>query len=382
MGILKQSQGRLLRVVQVVNVRWFNATAWYGLFLARLLRDAGHEVRVLGLGGTESFAKAEEWGLAPEHLDLNSLNPLVLARSITRMNSLARSFRPHIVNCHRGEGFALWGLLKRTGGFRLIRTRGDQRPSRASAVNTFLHTCVADAVIATSSCIAASLRNRLAVPAARIHTIYGGVDTRAFYPDPSERSALREAWNLTPEQKAIGLVGRFDTVKGQKELISAFAALAAMTDPAVSQARLVLAGFSTSSTSEESLRTQVREAGLEGRVIWPGRCATPRALMNALDLGVVASLGSETIARVALEIMACGVPLIGTSVGVMPDLLEKEALLPPGDEPAMTAMLHRFLTDLPFGPRLAAKQHSRMLALRETDFLNQTLAVYSKALSD
>ena len=38
-----------LRVIQVVNVRWFNATAWYGLFLSRLLKDAGHEVLVLGL---------------------------------------------------------------------------------------------------------------------------------------------------------------------------------------------------------------------------------------------------------------------------------------------------------------------------------------------
>ena len=53
------------RSIQVVNVRWFNATAWYGLELARLLNAAGHESRVVALADTETFAKAEEMGLRP-----------------------------------------------------------------------------------------------------------------------------------------------------------------------------------------------------------------------------------------------------------------------------------------------------------------------------
>ena len=52
------------RSIQVVNVRWFNATAWYGLELARLLNAAGHESRVVALADTETFAKAED-GIAP-----------------------------------------------------------------------------------------------------------------------------------------------------------------------------------------------------------------------------------------------------------------------------------------------------------------------------
>ena len=44
------------RSIQVVNVRWFNATAWYGLELARLLNAAGHDSRVVALADTETFA--------------------------------------------------------------------------------------------------------------------------------------------------------------------------------------------------------------------------------------------------------------------------------------------------------------------------------------
>ena len=368
----------VLRIIQVVNVRWFNATAWYGLFLSKLLREAGHEVLVLGLGGTESFAKAQEWGLSPVALPLNVANPFGLVSLGSRLRRVMRDFSPHIVNCHRGESFFLWAVLKSLEGsrFGLVRTRGDQRLPKAGALNTFLHARAADAVIATSATIAEAIRTRLHVPEEQLHTIFGGVDTRVFFHNKVGREAVRAAMGLRPEEYAIGLVGRFDAVKGQKELIRAFAALKQIPEAASRRPRLVLAGFSTSSTSEEAVRAWAYEAGVADDVLFPGRCPDPCALMNALDLGVVASLGSETIARVALEIMACEVPLVGTTVGVMPDLLTPEALVAPGDIEGLAELLHSFLTEPERGDRLRVIQAERMRLLSERAFLAQTLAVY------
>lgn len=369
-----------LRIVQVVNVRWFNATVWYGLFLARLLRGAGHEVRVLGLDGTESFARAEAWGLTPEALPLNTANPLALPGLYSRLRRLILDWKPHVVNCHRGEGFALWALLRRNHPrFALVRTRGDQRPPKGGMVNTAIHAVIADAAIATCSGIATAMRDIVRVPAERVHTICGGVDTTRFFPDPAGREAFRAAWGLKPEHLAVGLVGRFDGVKGQRELIRAFARLLENTENR-DRPRLVLAGFPTTTVGEDAVRGWIREAGLEDKVILPGRREDVRGLMSALDLGVVASLGSETIARVALEIMACGVPLVGTRVGVMPDLLRGEALVPPGDVGALAGILERFAVDADFGPALRRDQAERMRSLGEKDFLEQTLAVYRQAM--
>ncbi len=371
-----------LRIVQVVNVRWFNATAWYALFLSRLLREAGHRVRVLGLDGTESFAKAQAWGLEPEALPLNSKNPLDYPGLFFRLRALVREFRPHVVNCHRGESFVLWAALRRMDpSFVLVRTRGDQRPPKANFANALTHASLADAVICTSTGIADAVHTRLAVPARKLHTIRGGVDTRVFYPDRAGRDAVRAAWGLSPEHLVVGLVGRFDTVKGQRELIVAFARLLREAgEETRPRLRLALAGFSTTAVPEKAVRARAEEAGVMDRVIWPGRCPDVRAMMSALDLGVVASLGSETIARVALEIMACGVPLVGTRVGVMPDLLSEQALVPPGNIPAMAVLLRRFAEDASFAPALRGEQARRMADLTERDFYARTLAVYRDAL--
>ena len=72
-----------------------------------------------------------------------------------------------------------------------------------------------------------------------------------------------------------------------------------------------------------------------------GKVPDVTACLSALDVGVVASLWSETIARAALEIMACGRPLVSTSVGVMPDLLPASALVAPGDVDALAGVLRR-----------------------------------------
>ena len=65
-----------MKIFQVINVRWFNATAWYAITLSRLLADAGHEVVVLTLADTQSENVAREMGLTTVAVDLNTTNPV------------------------------------------------------------------------------------------------------------------------------------------------------------------------------------------------------------------------------------------------------------------------------------------------------------------
>ncbi len=369
-----------LRIIQVVNVRWFNATAWYGLFLSRLLRDAGHEVRVLALPGTESFAKARAMNLDPVPLRLNSVNPFALAGALRALSALLKDFRPHIVNCHRGEGMPLWGLLKAMGHeFALVRTRGDQRPPKGNLPNRFLHARLADALIVTNSRTARQCRALLGVPEDRLHTILGGVDTDVFARSEEDRAAVRASLGLAPDDLVFGLLGRFDAVKGQRELLEALSLVRAGGGArAYGRLRLMLMGFPTS-LSEERVREWISQYGLEECTVITGKVERPSAYINAMDVGVVASQGSEAIARAALEIMGCGVPLVGTDVGVMPDLLPAWALVPPGDPQALAGLLER-ASEVSFREALQEVGRERMQKLSSRFFLEQTMRVYIAAL--
>ena len=371
-----------MRIIQVVNVRWFNATAWYGLCLARLLQDAGHTVRVLGLPGTDSFAKAEGMGLDVLPLDLNTVRPLRLFFLLRAMRSLLREFRPHVVNCHRGEGLALWGLCKSVERpFALIRTRGDRRPPKANFVNSVLHTRLVDALIATNSRTARQCRDMLGVRPDKVFMIPGGVDTARFAPNPAGRELVRRRYGFADGDMVIGLLGRFDIVKGQRELIEAVRRV--REGGAFSEQRrrikLMLMGF-PASLSQESVQGWIQEAGISDAAVITGKVDDVVAHICAADMGIIASQGSEAIARAAFEIMACGVPLAGTDVGVMPDILSGEARAPAGDAEALAALIERGLCDAAFLPRLREQQSLRMQMLSSDYFLEQTLKVYRSVL--
>ncbi|MDR2503161.1 MAG: glycosyltransferase [Deltaproteobacteria bacterium] len=371
---------RKLRIIQVVNVRWFNATAWYGLFLSRLLKEAGHEVLVLGLGGTESFAKAEAWGLKPKSLPLNSRRPWKawgLWRSLRRV---VREFKPDLVNCHRGESFALWALVKyMEGGFALVRTRGDQRPPRNDIFNRLLHTRSADILIVSNTATADIFLDYFNANPERVFTITGGVDTGVFYPDAEAGRVARTSLGWGPEDFVVGLLGRLDPVKGHEILIKALGRLKNRLKERFNCKFLCLG--MDSEMSEADVKRLCRESGIENNVVVTGRVDDVRAWLNALDLGVLSSVASEAIARAALEILACGKPLLSSDIGVMPDILPSEFLTPLADIQALSEALERCMLDRDFLERLRLAGQEAIKSLRAEDFLENTLAAYAKALA-
>lgn len=343
------------------------------MYLSRLLLEAGHETLVLGLPDTLSAREGDNWGLPMRLLPLNTTTPWGIAALYRELKLLVRAFRPDVVNCHRGESFILWGLLKKElRSFALVRTRGDQRLPKANRINRWLHNDVSDAVITTNSRMNRHFRDTFRTPDAKLHQILGGVDNARFFPDSSARVRVRAEMGYGPKDFVIGLLGRFDTVKGQKELLQATAFLRAR---GMNHLRLLLLGF-TSATPESTVRGWIEEHGLASITRITGRRPDIAACLNALDLGVIASLWSETIARAALEIMATETPLIGTDVGVMPDLLTPEALFAPGRPDLLADRIQAVVQDPTLATRLKDDQRRRMEDLSAKQFVRRTLAVY------
>jgi Glycosyltransferase len=368
-----------MKIFQVINVRWFNATAWYAITLSRLLADAGHDVTVLTQADTQSEKAARDLGLKTVAVDLNTTNPIRFAAAARHIMQLVKTHRPDIVNCHRGEGFFLWGLLKLLGfGFKLVRTRGDQRPPRCDAFNRMLHADIADAVVVTNRHMADFFLHKMRTPACGLWLIHGGVDTTRFAFDPEGRQRVRDEFGFAPDDIIIGLLGRFDRVKGHKETIQAVARL---RDAGMSSVRLFLIGFDTAMTSSQ-IQTWIDENALSDITRISGRRDDVPACISAMDIGVVASLWSEAIARSALEIMAAERPMVSTNVGVMPDLTAPAMLLEPGDAQSLAEKLTALIEDPSLRETVLAAQKRTMSQLTLDEFLKRSLNLYRSLIDD
>lgn len=368
-----------MKIFQVINVRWFNATAWYAITLSKLLADAGHEVTVLTQAGTDSEKRAIQLGLSTISVDLNTNNPIRLAAALRHIIQLLRKHRPDIVNCHRGEGFFLWGILKYLGfPYKLIRTRGDQRLPRGDVFNRWLHAHVADAVVVTNRKMADHFLNVMKTPSRGVWLIHGGVDTNFFAFDQKGRDAVRKEFGFTKDHHVVGLLGRFDRVKGHKELIRAIAQL---RNKGMDSLRLFLIGFDTAMTASE-IQNWINKYGINDITKISGKRPDVTACLSALDTGVVASLWSEAIARSALEIMAVDRPLVSTNVGVMPDLVCADMLVEPENVDAMADAIGIVATDEQIKMNVLEAQKRTLSQLTLDEFLKRSLNLYQSLLDE
>ncbi|MDR2152565.1 MAG: glycosyltransferase [Helicobacteraceae bacterium] len=317
-----------MRFFHLINVRWYNATAWYALNLCRLLQEAGHDAIAGVLPNTQTAQKAKEMNIKTYEDNFNAENPIGVA---FRLNAFLRDFAPDIVTAHRGELF--WFLaLKRLFGARwkMLRVRGDQRAPKANFINRFFHNKCADRIIVSGEWIKKNFIEKLKTPRDKISVIYGGVNTTKFAFDKNGRDLVRSEFGLKKSDIVVGLVGRYSEVKGHKSLIDALYILRQNDE----NYKLLLV-TSSSDLNTADLQKYIDDRGLSGAAFITGFRADITACISAFDIGVVASLGSEAICRVAFEIMSVGVPLIAAKVGALPEVTPNGNLFAPNDATAI-----------------------------------------------
>jgi glycosyltransferase involved in cell wall biosynthesis len=322
-----------MKFLHLINVRWYNASAWYGISLARVLAESGHDVVVAGLPDSPPVREARSKGLAVLEAPFNSNHPFALHAASRVLRSCLRTFRPDYVVAHRGEFFWHAALLRAAGGVpHLIRVRADIRPPKRGPLNRWLHR-QCDGIVVPGRFMEATLTTVQRIPADRLIVLHGGVDTRVFHPrDPATIAAVRVRLDLPASTRLAGAVGRFSPVKGHAVLFRALRDC--RTD-------VCLAVAVKDEGDVRAVRALAESAGVADRVRVLGNVANVADFMASLDVGVVSSLGSEAVCRVAMEMMACGTPVISSDVGVLPEIVPRANVYPARDSRALAGQLDR-----------------------------------------
>lgn len=189
------------------------------------------------------------------------------------------------------------------------------------------------------------------------------VDAEVFRPlSSSERAAARAVLGWSENEFVCAYVGRLVEEKGLGDMVDALS-------QSQRQTRAVLVG---DGPFEAALRAQIAALNLGGRVeLLPARGREELALlMGALDALVLPSRTTvrwkEQFGRVLIEAQACGVPVVGSSSGAIPDVVGEAGLVFPEGDAAILAQHLDFLAANPEKARAMGRRGREIVEQKYT----------------
>ncbi len=243
------------------------------------------------------------------------------------------------------EGIAAVGLASRFGLPSAFWAIGSDVNDfgRYNAFNRMLsRRCIGSGatIFAESRALEHTIRSLSPAPA-DVRTFYKGIDVSNFADLPS-REEVRNRLDLSRDRRYILFAGRLIREKGVYELAEAFAGIAG----GLGDVDLIMAG---EETERSGLAEFLKKKGLESRVRFTGIIpyAEIAAYMKASDL-LVLPTWAEGLPNVVMEAMACGLPVVATDVGGIPEILTDGVTglsVPPREPTGLAGAIQRLLGD-------------------------------------
>lgn len=185
-----------------------------------------------------------------------------------------------------------------------------------------------------------------------------GIDAEKFHPRGNVEP--NPALPFGDDDIVIGTVGRVQDVKDHASLVDAFVLLRERLPELSSRLRLAIIG---DGPLLPSIREKVAKAGLNDVVWLPGARTDVADILPHLTIFAMSSIAEGTPGS-ALEAMASGLPVVGTRVGGIPEVIEDGvtgAVVPPSNPDMLATALARYVGDADLIDKHGAAGRERVL---------------------
>jgi glycosyltransferase involved in cell wall biosynthesis len=309
-----------------------DSKGWGGaeIYLVRLLHELDYRELDFHLAvprgeASEEFTKSVKGRRISLHIYETRPNSL---STFFRTAQLIREVRPDLVHfmltSFRSCRYSIWACLwlcriPMVLTIQLLDPHSTHKRFGRSAVAGLITTKAmekARKIITVSHATRDTLINNFGVnPGAPIEVIHNGIDKTFFGSDSTSRACERSHWGISSSDFVVIMVARLeDEAKAQS------AALEALTRISNEPRRSVLV-FVGDGTSRATLEARARQLAIHDRVIFTGRSPTVKRLLNMADVAILPSR-REGLPFALLEAMACGLPVVASRVGGVPELVK------------------------------------------------------------
>jgi glycosyltransferase involved in cell wall biosynthesis len=212
--------------------------------------------------------------------------------------------------------------------------------------------------------------------AARIQTVYNGVDPSAF-PSKPDRTKVREELGIVSGPVLI-TIARLTEAKGHRYLLQALPRLHE-TWPQLSCL------FVGEGELHDTLQRMAMDLGVERSCRFVGIREDIAEILAAADVVVLPSL-SEGFPFVLLEALAMGCPVVASQVNGVPELIEDHKtglLVPPRDPQALATAIREVLSDSTAASKMGAAGRAVVQERFTVDrMVANTTAIFDAAMQD
>jgi len=301
--------GRRLRILHTEASLGWGGQEIRILTEARQCAARGHQLRLICDGDSDIFRAAPRFGLETTAIPLKR-------KSVSSLRAMRRVFSewaPDVVNTHSSidhwlAAVARLGLARRPA---MVRTRHISAPVSRNLATRWLYNSGCELVMTTSRAMARDLTVDGFLGPDHVAAVPTGIDTDQFR--PGDRGAARSRLGLPDHVFVFGTVATLRSWKGHGFLLDAFAKLEA------GDTMLLIVG---DGPQEANLAEQIARLGIEDRVRMAGRRDDVVPYLRAMDVFVLPSTKNEGVPQALLQAMACGLPVVASRVGGMPELVE------------------------------------------------------------
>ncbi len=320
-----------LRILHSEAATSFGGQEQYIYRMMVAMRERGHHLEAVCQPHAVLAQRLREAGFTV-HTTLMD-GPVNFIKGVAFIRGVLRRGRFQVLNTHSRRDTILAGCAGRLAGTPLIvRTR-----HLANKVGSLLsYTVIPHRVTTASDFVRKHLIER-GVPPGHVATVYPAVDL----PPVPETSGLRQELRLAGNDIVVGCVAVMRAQKGHKDLIDAM-------EPIIRErpnVHLVLVGGG--SPTFEEIQAYVAEKRLDKRVHMLGMRSDVPDLLAGFDIFALATR-KEASGTVFVEAGAAGLPVVGTRVDGVPEMMQDGVsgiLVPLDDTPALTAAIRRLVDD-------------------------------------